>query len=76
MTAISLTLLKDGSATVKSIEGGQALTKRLSAMGITPGRTLIKEAGHSGGPVIIRVCGSRLALGRGMAAKIMVEAEQ
>lgn len=51
--------------------------KRLADMGLTPGIavTLVKAAPFHG-PVEILVRGSRLALGRGMAQRIIVEVER
>ena len=70
--ALTLSDLKDGaSARVEAVLGGQALLKRLSAMGIMPGAHLVKESGH--GPVVVLVRGARLALGRGMASKIILK---
>ncbi len=55
------------------IRGGWGIRRRLADMGLTPGETLrIVQAGSSG-PLLVAVRGSRLALGRGMAHKIMVE---
>lgn len=77
MDDLTLASLMDGcNAVVKGINGGGLLVKRLSAMGIMPGKRLSKEAGQAHGPVIFHVCGARLALGRGMAAKIIVETEK
>ena len=71
----TLAELKDGvPALVETVAGGQALLKRLSAMGITPGGRLVKESGHGQGPVVVLVRGARLALGRGMASKIILKA--
>jgi Fe2+ transport system protein FeoA len=51
--------------------------KRLMDMGLTPGTrvTVVKSAPFHG-PFEILVRGSRLALGRGMAERIVVEVEQ
>jgi len=72
---LPLTELKDGaSARVENILGGHAFLKRLSAMGIMPGEQLLKEFGQGHGPVVVLVRGARLALGRGMASKIILRA--
>jgi len=58
---------------VLKIRAGSGLQRRLADMGLTPG-TEIKLINCQGvGPVLIDLKGSRLALGRGMAMKIMVE---
>jgi len=51
--------------------------KRLADMGLTPGIavTLVRTAPFHG-PVEILVRGSRLALGRGMAQRVIVEVER
>lgn len=59
-----------------SIEGGMCLRQRLADLGLTPGTILHRVQADGGGPLIIALKNdSRLALGRGMALKIMVEAE-
>lgn len=54
-----------------SIESGKKLTQRLSALGLTPGVELMVIQDR-GGPLLIVVRDSRVALGHGMAHKIMV----
>ena len=56
-----------------AVLGGQRVRQRLGALGILPGTPLILvETLLSAGPVIVEVRGTRLALGRGMAAKVLV----
>jgi Fe2+ transport system protein FeoA len=53
---------------------GHGFVKRLMDMGLTPGTQVeISKAAPFHGPVEVIVRGSRLALGRGMAEKILVE---
>ena len=61
------------SGEVVSINAGQRATQRLSGMGITPG-TMVTSIGQApfNGPIQITVRGSRLAIGRGLAMKIIV----
>jgi len=56
---------------LESILGGGKINQRLTALGLTPGVELciVQDAG---GPLLISVRDSRIALGRGMAQKIMV----
>jgi Fe2+ transport system protein FeoA len=55
------------------IRGGWGIRRRLADMGLTPGENVwVVQSGPSG-PLLIAVRDSRLALGRGMAHKIMVE---
>ena len=51
--------------------------RRLSDLGLTPGTkvTVVKSAPFNG-PLEVRVRGSRLAIGRGMASRILVDVER
>jgi Fe2+ transport system protein FeoA len=51
--------------------------KRLSDLGLTPGTkvTVVKSAPFHG-PLEVSVRGSRLAIGRGMASRILVDVER
>jgi len=51
--------------------------KRLSDLGLTPGTkvTVVKSAPFNG-PLEVSVRGSRLAIGRGMASRILVDVER
>ncbi|MDY6881493.1 MAG: FeoA domain-containing protein [Desulfatiglans sp.] len=59
--------------TVTDIIGGRGVRSRLYSMGFTPGTKLTVLKGEGGGPVMVAVRGSRVAIGRGMANKITVE---
>jgi len=61
------------SVKVVSIRAGRGLTQRLADLGLTPGVRLTVISGLMSGPVIIELRGSRLALGHGVAHKIMVQ---
>ncbi|HSV27464.1 MAG TPA: FeoA family protein [Sedimentisphaerales bacterium] len=57
---------------IDTIQGSHNITRRLAAMGILPHAELeVVRNGHPG-PFIVRVRGTRVALGRGVAHKIMV----
>ena len=63
--------------TVFKIQGGIGLKRRLEAMGIRPGASIIKIAGSPlGGPVVIGIGSMRLAIGCGMAVKVIVDLER
>jgi len=62
--------------TVVGVNAGRGLTKRLADMGLVPGTKLRIVNSQISGPVIVEVRGSRLALGRGIAQKIMVEEQR
>jgi ferrous iron transport protein A len=57
---------------LKHIDAGRKLTHRLMELGLTPGvaLTIVQD---SGGPLLVSVRDSRVALGRGMANKVRVE---
>ncbi|MCC6147667.1 MAG: ferrous iron transport protein A [Anaerolineaceae bacterium] len=56
---------------LESIRGGDNVTKRLLALGLVPGAEL-RVVQAEGGPLIISVRDSRIAIGRGMAYHVMV----
>jgi DtxR family Mn-dependent transcriptional regulator len=78
-TKVPLTTLKKGeSGRVAFINGGHGkggrFEKRLMDMGLTPGTTVtVVKSAPFHGPLEVIVRGSRLALGRGMAERIIVE---
>ncbi len=52
----------------------RGIIQRLMDLGLTPGaKVVVVKSAPLGGPIEILVRGSRIALGRGMASKIMVE---
>ncbi len=62
---------------ISSLEGGNVFRNKLSSMGISEGAKIKKITGHfMGGPVIIKVKNAKIAVGRGMAEKIIVEIEE
>jgi len=69
---IPLTSARPGQTVrVTRVDGGQALRGRLCSMGLTPG-TPVEVVTDNGGPVVLRVLGSRVMIGYGMASQIMV----
>lgn len=63
---------RDQNVHLIKIEAGHRATHRLAEMGLTPG-TDFKVLQNYGGPLLVLVRGSRLAIGRGIAKKIWVE---
>lgn len=62
-------------AIVRFVRGGTMAVKRLYDLGVTAGIQIqLKSCGPLGGPVEVIVRGSSLAIGRGLAEKIFVEA--
>lgn len=60
------------SGTVAELQGGRGFTTRMAALGFTPGAqvTMIQNFGR--GPIIVRVRGTRIALGRGEAERVRI----
>jgi len=77
MRKISLIRIRENQkAKVLEISGGRILQHRMMSMGIYPGREITKLSHFAlRGPVAVRVGRSVLALGHGVAAKIIVEIE-
>ncbi|MHB9024680.1 MAG: FeoA family protein [Armatimonadota bacterium] len=64
----------DRPVTVHSVRGGHDLHTRLAALGVYPGAVLTVISASLGGPCIVAVKESRLALDRSMAHQILVAA--
>jgi ferrous iron transport protein A len=62
---------------VFQIAGGYGLGRRLQALGIRPGKRITKVSAMFGhGPVTVQVDNTQIALGFGMAGKIIVEVDK
>ncbi|NYT02076.1 MAG: ferrous iron transport protein A [Methanosarcinales archaeon] len=62
---------------IKSLRGAHGWQNRLESVGIVKGRKVRKIVCQPfGGPVVIDIDGSRISLGRGIAANIDVEVVQ
>ena len=71
----SLAHLPAGSqAVVATLPHPRGLAKRLIALGLTPGSEVRVLQNRGRGPLIVEVHGARLALGRGQAERVAVEA--
>jgi len=55
-----------------SVEAGQSLKGRLTAMGLLPNVEIVVLNNEAPGPFVIRVKDSKMVVGRGMAHKILV----
>lgn len=74
MPAMSLIFVNKGEkARVEQINGGDTFSKKMMEMGFYKGME-IEIISNDNGPLIIGVDGSRIALGRAMAQRIMVQA--
>jgi len=70
----TLAMLPEGAqARVVGVSGGRGLVRRLAELGFNADVLVKIIHNHSPGPVLIEVKGSRIARGRGVAMKIMVE---
>ena len=58
---------------LQHIAGGHELLSRLASLGFTPGARLSVVQNRGRGPIIVELRGTRIALGRGEATRIVVE---
>jgi len=72
---ITLSRMQTGqSGVVVQIQGGHGLVNRLSALGIRPGKRITKVSSmFMRGPVTVQVDRAQVAIGFGMARRIIVE---
>ena len=72
---ITLVRMQTGqSGIVVQVQGGHGLTNRLNALGIRPGKRITKVGSmFMRGPVTIQVDRAQVAIGFGMASRIIVE---
>jgi len=75
---LTLTQMRIGqSGVVIQIQGGHGLVNRLNALGIRAGKRITKLSSMiMRGPVTIQVDGAQVAIGFGMAHRIIVEPVQ
>jgi Fe2+ transport system protein FeoA len=57
---------------IVALHGGGAVHRRLSDLGLTPGKRVTVVAGQPGGPILVAIGASRVAIGFGMALKVQV----
>ncbi len=60
-------------ATLLIFKGGRMVNNRLASLGFTPGARVSMVQNYGRGPLLVEVRGTCVALGRGEAAKIIVE---
>ncbi len=58
------------------LQEGNEINRRLASLGFTPGVDIEIVQNFGRGPMIVTVRGTRIALGRGEAAKIFVERDE
>jgi ferrous iron transport protein A len=72
---LTLAQLKNGqSGTVVEIQGGRRMVDRLNALGIIPGKKITKTSAMlMRGPVTVEVDRAEVAIGFGMASRVVVK---
>lgn len=72
-----LSSMKNGqSGVIVEIGGGKGMRTRLEALGVRVGSKIKKKSGFfRGGPVIVSVGNTDVAIGFGMASRILVEVD-
>jgi Fe2+ transport system protein FeoA len=71
-----LTGVKTGKRVVLvSIDGGRSAEMRLAEMGFLPGAEIHMVNNSGTGPLTVIIKGTRLALGHGLAGKLLVKEE-
>jgi ferrous iron transport protein A len=72
---MTLSSLKGGQrAVVRQVNGGHGIRQRLGSRGVHPGDTLeVIRSGFMGGPVLIEIHGSEVAIGQGQAKAVEVD---
>lgn len=71
---VLLDVKKGNWARVVRLDGGESLRDKLTQHGLYPGDCVqVLRAAPLGGPLLVDVNGREIALGRGIAQKILVE---
>jgi ferrous iron transport protein A len=66
-------MAKGSRGRVVDVTGGRGVILKLSAQGILPGM-VVEKVGHlRGGPVLLNVGRSQVAIGLGLARRVLVE---
>lgn len=78
MTIIDLTKMKEEeTGVIKEIHGAEDFAGRIEAMGIRPGKKIKKiTSSFLGGPQTIEIDTVKVAIGFGMAKKILIEVDR
>lgn len=66
-------LSEDDEGKIIRMEGGRGLVRRLYDMGFVPSTKIKILSNGSSGPILVGIRGSRIAIGRGIAMKIMID---
>ena len=78
MGKVDLTQLEEGkSGVVVEIQGGYGLVRRLESLGIRVGKKITKVSSQfMRGPITVRIDNYQVALGFGMARKVIIRVEE
>lgn len=78
MKQLTLNQLRQGErGKIISFDGGSSLVNKLNALGLRKDKEITKISGSFiGGPVTVQIDNAKIAIGQGMAAKIIVEVDQ
>jgi len=69
-----LTNLNTGDeGTLINIEGGRGIKSKLFNLGLTPGIKIKIISKNGWGPIVLKVRDGKIAIGRGMAEKILIK---
>ena len=71
-TTSLLSLKKGHSGRITSIDGGKIMVRRMLSLGLRVG-TVVNMLNHRGKSVVIQNAGTRVALGPGIAEKLLIE---
>lgn len=61
------------TAVVRGLHGGGELAQRLAALGLTVGAAFVVLQNARRGPLLVNVRDTRIALGRGEAARVLAQ---
>lgn len=71
---VNLIELEPGAtAEIKRLEGGHGFQRRLRTRGVREGMPVSLVTRQPGGPIVVRIGGTQISMGRGMARKVIVE---
>jgi len=72
-STVPLSMVSPGDVVrIVQIRGGRGLARKLADMGLVPGTSIRVINAQGLGPVVLEARGTRLALGHGMAQRILV----
>jgi ferrous iron transport protein A len=67
-------LPESGQGVVRILRGGDEFTRRMVGLGFTPGAVVTILQNYGRGPLMVTVRDTRVALGRGEALRVLIEA--